>query len=230
MVKEARRKCAYCEASTTAVSYGDVEHFRPKSKWWWLTCCWENYLLSCQRCNQEAKNDEFPFGGAMAPDPVKVTAASTPAELAAAVGKLTPDSSDAAACQTHWETLFRTEKPDLIDPYNEEPEKYFAYEADDDKALVKVIARSQNASVKRRVEACVRLYGLNREELCELRYEYYEALAASRDALAEPLSVAGRARILRSLKRRAARKGQFAGMCRYFLIDQWGILPPEVRD
>ena len=40
LIVESCGKCAYCEASATAVSYGDVEHFRPKAVWWWLTCCW----------------------------------------------------------------------------------------------------------------------------------------------------------------------------------------------
>ena len=33
---EARGKCAYCESATATVAYGDAEHFRPKSVYWWL--------------------------------------------------------------------------------------------------------------------------------------------------------------------------------------------------
>ena len=32
LLKESRGKCAYCETPTAVVAYGDVEHYRPKSK------------------------------------------------------------------------------------------------------------------------------------------------------------------------------------------------------
>ena len=34
--RESYGKCAYCEAPTGVVCHADVEHFRPKSKHWWL--------------------------------------------------------------------------------------------------------------------------------------------------------------------------------------------------
>ena len=45
-------KCAYCESPTDTVAHGDVEHYRPKSKYWWLAYCYDNYLYACQICNQ----------------------------------------------------------------------------------------------------------------------------------------------------------------------------------
>ena len=35
--RETGGKCAYCESPTDTVAHGDVEHFRPKSKYWWRT-------------------------------------------------------------------------------------------------------------------------------------------------------------------------------------------------
>ena len=55
LLKETNNKCAYCEAPTKVVAYGDVEHYRPKSMYWWLAYCYENYLPSCQLCNQKYK-------------------------------------------------------------------------------------------------------------------------------------------------------------------------------
>ena len=40
--EETRGKCAYCESTTSTVAYGDVEHFRPKSVYWWLAYCYDN--------------------------------------------------------------------------------------------------------------------------------------------------------------------------------------------
>ena len=45
---ETINKCAYCEATTKQVAHGDVEHYRPKSIYWWLAYCYDNYLVSCQ--------------------------------------------------------------------------------------------------------------------------------------------------------------------------------------
>jgi hypothetical protein len=59
--------CAYCQDELTASDRGDVEHFRPKSLddgeaqiYWWLAYAFENYLLSCRRCNSPCKSNKFP--------------------------------------------------------------------------------------------------------------------------------------------------------------------------
>jgi uncharacterized protein (TIGR02646 family) len=53
-------KCAYCESSIT-LKFNDVEHFRPKSHYYWLGHEWKNLLYSCPRCNRIFKNDSFPL-------------------------------------------------------------------------------------------------------------------------------------------------------------------------
>ncbi len=230
LIADSFEKCAYCEAKATAISYGDVEHFRPKADWWWLTCAWENYLFSCQRCNQQFKKDYFPFAGKMSAAPVAISHTTTASALAKMPGKLVPDPTNAAACTAHFGKLFKTEKPDLIDPANEDPEALLAYQADDDDFQVTVIPRTATAAVKRRVAACIQYYGLNREELCELRYDLYETLAEAREDLAEPgLPAARRTKILKRLERFVDKKRQFAGMARYYLIDTWKLLPASLR-
>ena len=59
--KESLGKCAYCEANTEVVAHGDVEHYRPKSVYWWLAYTYDNYLYACQICNQIYKSDNFPI-------------------------------------------------------------------------------------------------------------------------------------------------------------------------
>ncbi len=65
-------RCAYCEAWFLSVSFGDVEHFRPKAKvtddpshpgYYWLAYEPTNYLPSCMPCNQKAKKNRFPVKG-----------------------------------------------------------------------------------------------------------------------------------------------------------------------
>ena len=50
-------KCAYCEKD---ISDDDkhIEHYRPKSRYYWLAYSWDNLLLCCSRCNK-AKGDKF---------------------------------------------------------------------------------------------------------------------------------------------------------------------------
>jgi uncharacterized protein (TIGR02646 family) len=64
-------KCCFCESKIGHISYGDVEHFRPKAGWvqndeainkpgyYWLAYDWANLLLSCQKCNQRFKKNYF---------------------------------------------------------------------------------------------------------------------------------------------------------------------------
>jgi uncharacterized protein (TIGR02646 family) len=54
-------KCAYCESKYIHVGFGDIEHFRPRSKFPLLAVKWTNLLLSCGRCNSSGvKGDKFP--------------------------------------------------------------------------------------------------------------------------------------------------------------------------
>jgi uncharacterized protein (TIGR02646 family) len=67
-------KCAFCESVITHISYGDVEHFRPKGAsrqsdaaplrypgYFWLAYTWDNLFLCCQLCNQRHKRNLFPL-------------------------------------------------------------------------------------------------------------------------------------------------------------------------
>ena len=57
-------KCAYCESKIDVITYGAIEHFRPKSKYPELTFAWSNLLLACDRCNDAGhKGDRFPLDG-----------------------------------------------------------------------------------------------------------------------------------------------------------------------
>ena len=54
-------KCAYCESKVKVVTYGDIEHFYPKSHYPDKTFTWENLLFSCPVCNEGHKGDKFPL-------------------------------------------------------------------------------------------------------------------------------------------------------------------------
>jgi uncharacterized protein (TIGR02646 family) len=55
-------KCVYCESKITVVTYGAIEHFKPKGLYPDLTFDWNNLLLSCDICNDAGhKGTKFPI-------------------------------------------------------------------------------------------------------------------------------------------------------------------------
>ena len=54
--------CAYCEE----VTKGEVDHFRPKSRFPRQVYSWSNWLLACHECNH-AKFSKWPVGGYVDP-------------------------------------------------------------------------------------------------------------------------------------------------------------------
>lgn len=52
-------KCAYCE---NTVEMYHVEHYRPKSRYYWLAFSWDNLLLACGYCNIY-KGENFEIDG-----------------------------------------------------------------------------------------------------------------------------------------------------------------------
>lgn len=57
------KRCAICEKDKSKPDggFGDVEHYRPKSIYWWLAYNPYNYYLSCFDCNRYFKGDYFPL-------------------------------------------------------------------------------------------------------------------------------------------------------------------------
>lgn len=45
-------KCAYCEKKLLDTDL-HIEHYRPKSVYYWLAYSWDNLLLSCGQCNRK---------------------------------------------------------------------------------------------------------------------------------------------------------------------------------
>lgn len=75
LIKAQHGKCGFCESNILSISSGDVEHFRPKAGckqnvkqknltrpgYYWLAYEWDNFLLSCERCNRIYKKNLFPL-------------------------------------------------------------------------------------------------------------------------------------------------------------------------
>ena len=224
--RESNDKCAYCEADTKVVAHGDVEHFRPKNVYWWMAYCYDNYLYSCQICNQTFKSNLFPRSGPKLKS-VRVGSRTSDARLKALAESLTHDPLDQDGVAAYVKTVTK-EKADLIDPYVFDPEEFLVWEADDVKRQVRVRVKPRVAHRAEKQEAIDDVYGLNREELLNIRYQDYslaltlsESLTALTDALGEDAPVVKR--VESELRDMMADKHRFAGMLRYFANQEWEL-------
>ena len=212
---ETGNKCAYCETPTAVIAYGDVEHYRPKSKYWWLAYVYDNYLASCTICNQRFKSANYEHAGPAMPPPA-VTAAMSDADLKTLAKASIPDPLKAAAVSA-FEAAHVAEDPLIPNPYIDDPEAVFAWEALDDIQEVSVIPIPGDAASAAKVDASERIYGINRPELKRLRYDHYHVYDLSRQAAEEvavPMPLRQQfADLVESMKEPGS---AWAGMVRFF--------------
>jgi hypothetical protein len=213
---ESGGKCAYCEAPTDVVAHGDVEHFRPKSIYWWLAYNYDNYLFSCQICNQTFKSDRFPKQKNIFLGP-QIKANTTDADLDALLNQFSTDPIEIGAGYTlkQFQKDSLAEKPLLINPYFTDPSKYFAYEADT--VLKEVTIKALKPKYEPMVRAAIDCFGLNRLEIKQLRYGVYHTFMCLKRSIkaieSDPQLVAD---IEEQLVQMQSLKSPFAGMNRYF--------------
>lgn len=218
LLRETYNKCAYCESDITQVGYGDVEHFRPKSKYWWLAYSYENYLASCAICNQQYKGDEFEIGNpdnqmqepGVAPD-------QTDDELLDMAPYITVDpvKDEDGLPLEEFTAQINAEYALLIHPYFDDPEEYLTYKPDLTTKAVEVVARKPTyESIK---DACERMFGINRLELRDRRFAIYCFYMTYRYTLTDPgISAATRQMTENRLQEMRSAFGEYAGMVRYF--------------
>ena len=138
-------KCAFCESKTSHITYGDVEHFRPKAAYrqgpkdplvqpgyYWLAYEWSNLLFCCPLCNQRFKRNHFPLT-----DPNR-------------------------RARSHNDDM-SNERPLLINPAVEDPAQFLEFRENH------VHAIGGNARGERTIE----LFGLNRKELVDMRLTWF---------------------------------------------------------
>lgn len=216
---ESHGKCAYCDAPAWAVAHCDVEHFRPKSVYWWLALCYDNYLFACQICNQVYKGDEFPTYGTRIMEP-HVDPTMTQAQLQAVVGTFAPDPLNLAEV-TRFAGLWAAEQPGLFNPYTNDHEPLFGYEVDRILREVSVVPNPAASTAEQRMaQDSVRLYGLNREELRTQRFITFEVLEAAYLAY---LDSPHNTKLVNILRLQLSADFPFSRMNGYFVRQVWTI-------
>jgi uncharacterized protein (TIGR02646 family) len=227
LLAESNNKCAYCETPTRVVAYGDVEHFRPKSKYWWLAYSYENYLPSCGSCNQEYKKDFFELDNKTKKlKGPTILQTMTDADLEAIAASITVDPVIDDEGMTLADFIVETggETALLINPYFDDPAEFLAYRPVIETKEVVVVPRLPK--YEKVIEYCEKLFGINRKELLDLRYEKYAIYMTLRYSLEEPgISVRTRQMIQNRITALQADDSAYAGMIRYFETMSLADLP-----
>lgn len=148
LIRSQHGKCGFCESKVTYVTYGDVEHFRPKAGfvqseldslerpgYYWLAYSWSNLIFCCPLCNQRFKRNLFPL----------------------------ENPEERARC--HEDDIER-EKPLLIHPAVDDPAEFLGFRQE--------IPYAKPGS--KRGSATIQALGLARPELNEVRLDYYKQL------------------------------------------------------
>lgn len=184
LIQAQHAKCAFCESKFAHISYGDVEHFRPKGGchqvegepllrpgYYWLAYDWANLFLSCTLCNQRFKKNLFPLKRA------------------------------ARRARNHLGSI-ASEEPLLIDPAAEDPEALIGFREEVPYAV----------DGDARAESTIDILGLQRPELAERRWDLLEKVKALRLVIASDSPDAAWARDV--LERMRQDTGEYASMVR----------------
>ncbi len=219
LLRESHNKCAYCESPTTIVSYGDVEHYRPKSKYWWLAYCYDNYLASCQMCNQKYKKAKFKLNGRKMVGP-PVNGSTRDRTLNALAKSITPDPLNASLGKswTTYEREHHRERPLLINPYIDDPNDYFIWKVDHVNRYVSLAPKDKSDQLHiDMVEASEEDFGINRKELCNHRYDTYVSYCGARLTLELAVIPTPVKEMQERIKDQLmSERGAYVGMLRYF--------------
>lgn len=216
---ESSNKCAYCEAPLKVVAYGDVEHYRPKSIYWWLAYNYENYLASCTLCNQAFKKDHFPLfndRNKLKSPAITKTIADIKINFLAPKINCDPLSEKEGMSYADFLAAHKKERALLVNPYYDNPEKIFSYTADENLQEVEIFVLKTVKDSDEIQKAVVENYGLNRLELKQLRYEWYDSYITFKLTLKEKISSPLRKRIEAKIERFKKPISPFSGMIKYF--------------
>ncbi len=213
---ETSGKCAYFESPTNVVAFGDVEHYRPKSEYWWLAYNYDNYLAACQLCNQKFKGADFPISGRKLVGP-RVRKNSSDKHLDAKVGTLGPDPTKPGEVKK-FKKQHKKEQPRLLNPYFDKPERFYVWKFDDNCHEVELKPLNQPKTKKAAIaQNTIEVLELNQAELLRVRYYYFNVYRTLRRVLEDSdLSK----KIQRDLKSvivtMAGDEAPYAGMIRFF--------------
>jgi len=194
LIEAQHDKCCFCESKITHISYGDVEHFRPKGGfrqtlkgslgkpgYYWLAYEWSNLFFSCQLCNQRFKKNLFPL--------------ENPRDRA----------------KSHHDEI-KAEKPMFISPA-EDVENYIYFRQEI------AFASGNNLRGKATIEAL----GLNRDKLVRDRFDNFDRLRLIHKMATLGLPISLRKEAKAFIDKCLRSSSEYASMVRCAVKDQFQI-------
>jgi len=138
-------KCCYCESE---LSGAEIEHYRPKSDYYWLVYSWDNLMPICSHCNKN-KGSNFKISS------------KTKTKIAGI--------KDVLTAQGNIDAYNAIEKPKLLNPEKDKiKENTFIF---DDEGKIK-----SNQPKNKRISFTIDLLKLNRSELLAQRKKLFDDL------------------------------------------------------
>ena len=137
-------KCAYCETRYLATSDTWVEHYRPKSIYYWLAYEWSNLIPTCAKCNRK-KNNNFPLIN-------EVNKVKFP--------PLKEAKLNLELCKADCAPLLN-ETPFMLHPEMDDPIEFLDFKLDENNTGIELIGKDVKARGQRTIEIC----DLNRDDL-----------------------------------------------------------------
>lgn len=186
LLKLTHKKCSYCESPIGPTQPVDVEHFRPKSIYYWLAADWDNLLSSCIDCNRArkqkvpgqserillGKKDQFPLRKMTAGEDDQITESR----------RLKSD-----------DTAIHSEPRLLLDPAIDKPEAHLDFLAEGGLVRPRLLNGQDqpdpNGSPSQMGEASIKVYALQREGLVFARYEKLHRLISQIKRVFEAMDV-----------------------------------------
>jgi len=129
-------RCCICEKELNDIYSQDIEHYRPKSHYWWLAYNTENYYLCCAECNRSYKKEKFPLA-----------------------------NNQNKTTYTNRKEI-ESEKPLLLNPMNDNPNDYFQLvfiiHSTTNKGIAILQSKSDlNTFLKKRADKTIEIYNLD---------------------------------------------------------------------
>ena len=218
-VKDALRelfhqKCAYCESVIGPSQPGDIEHFRPKSIYYWLAADWNNLLLACAMCNR----------------PNKVHVPGQSKKATRGKGDQFPLPANANRLQPH-STVVDDEPRLLLEPCLDHPNNHLDFLGEGGQVFPGLIDNNgdpdPNGATSEMGEASIEVYALDRRQLAIARYEklhrlifQIKRLFIAVDKYWEDKTDANKNEVAREMfdtKRLCEPQEEYAGMCQQYL-------------
>lgn len=247
LLEESHGKCGYCEEKlglkTPETNRASVDHIRPKSKkeYQHLAYSYFNFVIACKKCNSSKSNSFEILGREIEQPIVKIKTSGKKSHVKAKGFSIDPKklwagwSSPLRIFDSSYQKMSAEEKreqPKLINPYFDQPNKFFGYKIVqlDKGNVVEIYSLSKDDKSIMRADYTIKTLQLNRLELAQSRFKEYKQFQRvfTRVESAKKSTFWKKKEKRRLKKKYLSADQRFSGMFRFF-VDQKEALHKKGR-